>query len=124
MCRSLLNDEKFVDGVALHLVKKLADTEKKITQTHQKPVGENEQIIRMTQLLEGLSVLCACKGKPLKSNQRMLHMHYIISFHFCCHSITEIILKQMLKRVAESTVPTEQVYVVCKIIHLCIYVKL
>lgn len=73
MCRSLLNDEKFVDGVALHLVKKLADTEKKITQTHQKPVGENEQIIRMTQLLEGLSVLCACKGKPLKSNQRMLY---------------------------------------------------
>lgn len=68
-----MNNEIFINGAAFHLVKKLAQTEKKTLTHHQKPDGEDcQQVVRMTELLEGLSVLCDYKGKPLKTNQRTL----------------------------------------------------
>lgn len=73
VCRSLLNNESFINGVVSHLVEKLAQTDKQVMLTDKKPGGkDHQQVTRITQLLEGLSVLCTCKGKPLKTNQRKL----------------------------------------------------
>ena len=53
--RTLLYEEEFIKSVSWHLVKKLTITEK-----------DSKRVI---QLLEGLSVLCTCKGDPIKQNQ-------------------------------------------------------
>ncbi len=52
---SLLYEVEFIKKVTWHLVEKLVSTDK----------GSD----RVVQLLEGLSILCACKGAPITQNQ-------------------------------------------------------
>ncbi len=54
-CSSLLYGVNFVKQVTDHLVKKLVSADK----------GGD----RVVQILEGLSILCSCKGVPIKVNQ-------------------------------------------------------
>ena len=55
ICSALLFEEDFIKNVSWHLVQKLVTTDK-----------SSERVI---QLLDGLSILCSCKGDPIKQNQ-------------------------------------------------------